>query len=388
MTRGAVTRSGKRIRKRIRALLVVSPVFLVLALVLARSDGEPPARPGFVASDDTDLRLDGRDYRFTGVNAFQLATYWAVNEGCGEQVDDLDGFFASLRSGSMVRFWAFQELAFAAKTTQGIDFTPIDRVVAAAERQSQKLVVVLANQAGTCDGEEWLDQAWYDGGYRRSSYTREPVRERLPFLDWMRAVVLRYRNSPAVGMWELVNEPEASNCTHGVKGSECYSGYQRCPPGAAASLRRFFDEAGGELQKLDPDHLLSSGVIGGQQCGLAGEDYRRVHASPAIDVASYHDYGDDRRALHPDLRTRLDQAGDLGKPLVVGEAGITAGTGAECTSLEERALLFEAKLRTGFDRGISGYLLWNRAQSERQPCDHRIGPDDPVLRLLRAYPKR
>ena len=47
---------------------------------------------------------------FTGYNAYQLATDWGTNAGCGGMATtaQIDAFFASLRPDSLVRFWAFQ----------------------------------------------------------------------------------------------------------------------------------------------------------------------------------------------------------------------------------------------------------------------------------------
>ena len=48
--------------------------------------------------------------KFTGFNAYQLATDWGTNAGCGGMATpaQIDSFFASLRPNSLVRFWAFQ----------------------------------------------------------------------------------------------------------------------------------------------------------------------------------------------------------------------------------------------------------------------------------------
>ena len=52
----------------------------------------------------------GSPTKFTGVNAFELATAWGTNNGCGGMVSPAQtaALFASLGPGSLVRFWAFQ----------------------------------------------------------------------------------------------------------------------------------------------------------------------------------------------------------------------------------------------------------------------------------------
>ena len=126
----------------IRYLAVLCSVLTVAALGLA-----PSTTPGFVAHRGTQLSLDGSPWRFTGVNAYELATSWGINAGCGDMVGDaqMDSLFASLRPGSAVRFWAFQGLATNYISKQR-DWRPIDRVVQSAARHGQKLIMVLSGQ--------------------------------------------------------------------------------------------------------------------------------------------------------------------------------------------------------------------------------------------------
>lgn len=284
------------------------------------------------------LTLNGSVYQFTGVNGFELSTYWPVNIGCGSQQNDLDGFFSTLRPNDVVRFWAFEQLG-TNKNTGAIDFTGIDRVVAAAERTHQRLIISLGNQWADCDGSPnglQKDQAWYDGGYRTTRPPGEPVAYR----DWVSMVVDRYKASPAVGMWEPLNEPEAG-----------------CAPKYGAQiLRAFFDDIGGLIKAHDPQHLVESGVIGGNQCSLAGTDSLLVHASPGIDVISYHDYGD-ASPMPANLQYRLDQARQLNKPLITGEVGWLN----DCP-------LMVSKSAAQLAAGVSGFLPWNRDDTSMSAC--------------------
>ena len=93
-----------------------SSVLAAAALGLPISQHGKPvtaSAPGFVARRGTQLYLDGSPWRFTGVDAYELATAWGINAGCGPMVTDahMDDLFAWLRPRSAVRFWAFQGLA-------------------------------------------------------------------------------------------------------------------------------------------------------------------------------------------------------------------------------------------------------------------------------------
>lgn len=326
------------------------------------------------------LRVDGTARPITGVNAYQLATLWSVNAGCGGQVDDLDAFFAALPPRALVRFWAFRSMAVD-RTTHQVTFSALDRVFAAAARHGILLLPVLSDQAGTCDDAHWHDAAWYRSGYRSVFNDDGRGLTTMSLWDWLHLVVPRYAASPALGGWELVNEPESTNCDAPYSGGTCY-GHGACPAGAADTLRQFFDSAGGELKRLDPRHLLFLGVIGGSQCGVAGTGYASLLASPAVDVATYHDYGNDNTALPAELSTRLRQAADADKPLLTEEVGIHSGPG--CATEAARSQLLEAKLRRQLAAGDSGSLVWDMVVTRADGCNDDLAPTDDYLKWLIA----
>ena len=72
------------------------------------------------------LEIGGVPTVFTGYNAYQLATDWGTNAGCGGMASpaQIDAFFASLRPDSLVRFWAFQGTMATNVHTGQIDWAP------------------------------------------------------------------------------------------------------------------------------------------------------------------------------------------------------------------------------------------------------------------------
>jgi hypothetical protein len=182
-------------------------------------------------------------------------------------------------------------------------------------------------------------------------------------------------------MWELVSEPEGKSA---VSGS--------CDEAAASSaLRSFFDTVGAEMHRVDTHHLIQSGVIGSGQCGASGGNYRSLHESSGIDVASYHDYGDDATPLPGDqwngLALRLKQMSAVGKPLVVGELGINGQQSlAGCMSLPARSGGLMAKLAGQFAAGVKGVMIWDWVPSNAGTCDYDFTTGDPILGALRNYP--
>ena len=363
--------------------------------ITRRSDGSTatttlttPSSP-IIQASGTQLYLYGSPYHFVGVNAYEAATDWGTNAGCGADLSDvqLDQLFASLPPNSLVRFWAFQGTMATNVNTHQLDWGPLDRVFAAAAAHSQRLIVTVTDQGGTCDGGHWQDPAWYEGGFRAvfNDPTTADGRGLTPLSYWtyLQEIVSRYADSPALGMWEPISEAEASTCPQQFQPTNC-SGHQTCPDEAAAAsaLRYLFDNVGAEIHSLDPKHLVESGLLGGGQCGTEGSDYQYVSASPGIDVLSYHDYwgtapigGDQWNGM----AVRFHQSLAVGKPIIAGELGLQAGTAPGCMTVASRNADFVTKAEAQVQAGSSGLLLWNWVPSVTDPCGYDIAPSDPTL---------
>ena len=338
-----------------------------------------PPLPG-VTTVDGQLLLNGRPHWFTGINAYNATTDWSINWGCGSMIDHLGTLFGALPHHSLVRTWAFQALGYDNKTTHDVDFSAIDRVVTAAKAHHDYLILTLSDQAGTCDDGHFHDAAWYAGGYRRSyDDDGRGLAQSMSYLQWVKRVVRHYRSTRTVAVYEPVNEPEASVCNPGVHGGHCY-GHNTCPAGATRVLREFFDTVGGIIKRLDRRALVSSGTLGGTQCGVAGNGFSRINASVAVDVTTLHDYGHQTVARTAGLVQRAAQARAVGKAFIVEEAGIDASlNGVGCLTLAARADAFRAKERAARRVGADGYLPWMFGLAPSSTCSSEIAPGDPLL---------
>jgi hypothetical protein len=372
-----------------RRLRVALSAALLVSLATLGGNAFATVVPNVISRSGRTLMLHGHSYRFAGVNAYELGTLWDVNVGCGQQLtaEQVDAFFASLRPDSVVRFWAFQAQAVN-KFTHQLDYTALDRVFAAAERHGQRLIPVLGNQSGSCDDGHWKDVAWYAGAFNQRFNDNGRGLNAVPYLAWVTSTVNRYKSSPALGMWEPVNEPEATNCLPGHKGSACYTHQAPCVAGAAESLRSFFDRVGARIKQIDPKHLIASGLAGGTQCGVKGDRYAVVHASPYVDVATFHDYNQDTSAVPELLQVRLAQATALDKPLISEEVGINASSSSTtaCVAPAARATLMAHKLNGQLRAGSRGFLPWFYAPAMAEGCRHDLAPDDPTLTYLQHAP--
>lgn len=381
--------------------MLVGMIFIILfaligtyKLILSHAATSSSVTPNgsFVYVRDGHLMLDGQQYRFTGVNAYELATVWGTNPGCGAMptIAQLRQFFPSLAPYSLVRIWAFQGAIAYDKTTRQINWKPLDNIVNLAKRHNIKLLVVLGSQSGTCDDGYFKGPTWYKGGYR-ATITRpgSPHVNIESYAAYVKQIVARYANDSAIAFWEPLNEPEASVCANSIKGTGCY-GHTTCNEIAAErALADFYAHIDATIRSIDPNHLISAGAQGTGQCGLAGGDYAKVIQSGKINVATVHDYSAPNTALAGDqwhgMPFRERQMAAIGVPIIVEETGIDAydPNPTRCETTAQRAVNFQTKLTAAFNAGYQGFMPWDWTPGNSSSCSYDITTGDATLAMLR-----
>ena len=187
-----------------------------------------------ITASGQNLVVGGVPTKFTGVNAYEIATSWGTNAGCGGigAPAQIAALFSSLAPDSIVRFWAFQGTMATDVNTGQIDWAPIDEVFYLAAQYHVYLLPAVTDQGGTCDGDHWQDPSWYAGGYRdvfnAATGFYGAGLDPLSYWSYMQELVNRYKNSPALGMWEPISEPEASTCDPAYQPLNC-GGHQTVP---------------------------------------------------------------------------------------------------------------------------------------------------------------
>lgn len=329
-----------------KAILLLS--LQVLALSVAAQS--TTFRPGFIYREGIVLMLDGQPYQSVGFTCFQLS-------GCGHPWElftptEVDSLFATLPRNMLLRTWAF---AGNDAQTEG--------VVRAAERHGLKLILALADGRSSCgefdgapagDGSGKTD-AWYLEGYK------------VHYLDHVKSTVQRFRDSEAVGMWEIINEPSVDSLD---------------------ILCDFMHSMAAFIKQLDPNHLVETGSFAAWAYGGL-DGYRRLHDSPYIDVGDIHDYDYDyqmsRQIESPHFSGAQQVLASLGKAIIVGETGINSGFQEDCpTSVNRRAIDMRRKFDTYLSKGTSAVLVWNLARNARQ-CGFTFDPRDPLFRTIIEY---
>lgn len=352
---------------------------------------EPAA---FVSRQGQNFMLANQPFRFVGCNMYSLAR--EKPEVSEKMIAD-----AAAEGFTVIRFWA--------NTTNP---ERMNQLLDAGRKYHMHFIPVLANN-GSFSAEMKAGDAFYRGGYKQD------------YLPYVEALAQNLQNRPEIMMWELVNEPQASDFN---------------------ALFNFTQAVSTRLKQVDPQHLVSIGTIGGigdqmgsQLSHFSTEPLRRLNSLPTLDAVSIHDYSYDATALErldllmrnqgnqtwskvfgkadavlnylprkldetllSHFKARLYQpwtvrglwqnanqqdiqiARELNKPLYVGEAGYKKFHG------EDRRTLFDLDMQHYFKAGASGYMLWSfQAQGRAvDGHDYGLGPQDGLAPLIRSWSQK
>lgn len=310
------------------------------------------------------LMLSGVTYKVAGLNAYGLT---GCENGPGYYTaNDLDGFFASLPPNTMVRTWATSRMTIA----------DLDLVVAKAAAHNQMLIFSLADGANNCNANnEQYNRAWYQSGYSGA------------YFSWINTIVPRYKNSPAIGMWEIANEP-GWGCATGDCGA------------TTTEMKNFFDNSAALIKSLDSNHLVESGAMGKDVAAMNTQaTFANVHSGPNIDVTSIHEYeyeyngNTGAQSWYPTAKSASDS---INKPIIIGETGAPLSQPGNTTCRDSNMTiqhLLQLKYDSYFAGGASGVFAWNWMKSKpswvADGCSSGqhffYGTNNPVISLLYNY---
>lgn len=301
-------------------------------------------KEGFVYRKGTKLYLDGKEYQSASFSSFQLA-------GCGGgdelfSLAEVEALFASLPDNIMVRTWAFPG-----------NKAHTDQLVQLAEKHRIKLVLVLGNGRSYCghlDGAsngEWTSKTpeWYTEGFKGE------------FLAHVKDMATTYKDSPAIGMWEIINQPVDVDWM---------------------ILKAFMNEVGKVIKENDPNHLVSSGTWA--QWAYGGEaNLQAIHDSNYIDAGTFQD-GDSDIVESWHFPAHISAMNRIDKVAVVSDIDISGGDEGCTYTKEGRMEMVKQKFDHYIDRGASVVLVSSLAKTATD-CK-TFSTDDPIMRVIETYP--
>ncbi|KAG8960193.1 hypothetical protein FRC03_006917 [Tulasnella sp. 419] len=308
-----------------------------------------PDRSGFVKASGQKLVLNGKPFYFAGTNAYWFSFI--------SNISDVSlAMDKAKESGlTVVRTWGFNEL----NTTKIPGGLPIygdegagpstiyyqswqngvptinygenglkrfDKVVKLAEQKGLKLVVTLTNN--------WADYGGMDvygvnlgARYHDEFYTSPKIKA--AFKKYVKAVVTRYINSPAIFSWQLANEPRCGA-----------DGTRNLPrsPGTTCNvdtITNWADEISKYIKSLDKNHMVSVGSEGFFNLpegsddwaynGADGDDFDALLKLKHVDYGTFHAYPDWwSKTAEWTTQWVLDHGASqqkIGKPVVFEEYG-------------------------------------------------------------------
>jgi hypothetical protein len=283
-------------------------------------ESQPPPQ-GIVTASGGKFWLKGKEFRFVGMNARGLVHYgygdvlpWAPADHADLVLDTLKAMGARV-----VRVFVANEQTTAQEAAS--------RLVKLLDKAQARGVFVIAamtdfyptpfhpkGDGGFYATDPWgwttLNEAFFSWGYQQN------------YMPLVQAVVAAGKGHPALFCWELGNEVKwAPN-----------------PP----VFHEFAKTVSGAIAAIDPDHMITAGMISTQSCAMSWDQAVAFYGLPHIHFLTTHNYdgGGD---------SNLDVAGAVGKPLIIEEAGF-AGNG--------RAGKFQADMAKWFGGGAKGYMQW------------------------------
>lgn len=136
-----------------------------------------------------------------------------------------------------------------------------------------------------------LNHAFYSGGYREN------------YLPFVKHIVTAFKDEPQIFGWEIGNELKAEN--------------------APDLLATFMTDVAAEIKALDPNHMVTTGMISTRHAFMAPEPQLRdkLYGSNAIDFITIHPYNGNEHP--PEINDDRDLAQKFDKPLMVEEAGFS-----------------------------------------------------------------
>lgn len=277
-----------------------------------------------VAGDKTVVLLGTNRYELAGGPQASQCQHWGGEDVWWKWASTLIAQASSFGSNT-VRLWAFQNFA----GPSGRDFSHFDKVIQFAKAKGVRVILTLENNWGDCTQGGVKDDRWYGGGYKnRYGYP-------LSLVDYVKAIVSRYKDEPAVAMWEIINEGKL---------------YQQ-----PAVLKKFLVDTAALIRSIDSRHLIAGGAA--IQCwqGKQGvADFQSFQDDSNLQVVTAHDYDEETVPWTDCMQSAIQVARHFDKPFFIGEAGVHAAS----FSAARRAELFDAKIKAAADKKASGYLLW------------------------------
>ncbi|KAL4266909.1 glycosyl hydrolase 5 (cellulase A) family protein [Pleurotus pulmonarius] len=292
------------------------PLVLLVLQGLSVAFGGPSTTKvprGFVTTRGRDFVLDGKKFAFVGANSYWLPLL--------TEQDDVESTFQSMQDAGIkvLRTWGFNAIN-ATELNGALDsgltyyqvwnssewalnpgpqgLQRLDKVIETAGRHGIRIILTFTNNWVGYGGAE-LYINWIAGAGQPHDVFYTDRRIVASYQRYVRTIVERYKSSPNIFAWELINE---ARCLGDLPAGP------NCVP-FSGTISRWYEEQANFVRKLDPFHMITTGGEGQFTWknpvkywangvlvsdynfnGQAGEDFDKDLALKNIDFGTYHMY--------------------------------------------------------------------------------------------------
>ncbi|KAJ3568804.1 hypothetical protein NP233_g5482 [Leucocoprinus birnbaumii] len=283
-----------------------SLVFSLLAAAAALTSAKTRAKlpKGFATTNGANFEVDGKPFAFVGANSYWLPLLTTQQ--------DVETTFKEMQAGGVkvVRTWGFNAIngsELAGAIDSGLTYYQVwnssewilnpgprglqrlDHVVETAGKYGIKLILAFTNNWVGYGGME-LYINWIAGAGNTHDVFYTDKRIIASFQRYVRTIVNRYKNSPNIFAWEMMNE---ARCLGDLPaGPECVPG--------SNTLHTWYEQQSNFVRSLDPFHMITTGGEGHfywkgngpfssdyNYNGQAGEDFDLDLQLENIDFGTY-----------------------------------------------------------------------------------------------------
>ncbi len=335
------------------------------AAVISVAEHALPLVGGRVRLEGREFLLDGRPFRFLGVNLREFAFYPRQDVlPFATAVHQEEQLKAALRMKMrVVRLHACHH-----KVSLG-DTVPLLRDALDLLHDHGMLAIVVLNDALGASGyyvpgDERFHRHEMGHLDKVDYFVKRGFEEN--FLPFIQKLVPLFSDHPAIFAWELGNEYAIIPQPASVEESEAFLHFARVSSDA--------------IRALDSNHLITTGLVNTGHVAPTGHDRaayaKRLYGLPALDFATVHFY-EDNSEEHSSLLD-FEVMKQLNKPLIVEEFGATG---------DNRAAFSRSRLEDWFvKREVAGFMQWGLSAT---PVDIGVGDNmrgmDPYSERNRAH---
>ncbi|KAK0208277.1 glycoside hydrolase superfamily [Desarmillaria ectypa] len=347
---------------------------------------------GFVTTRGRNFVLDDKPFAFVGANSYWLPLLTS-NE-------DVEATFHEMKNAGIkvLRTWGFNAIngsELAGALESGLTYYQVwnssewvlndgpqglkrlDNVINIAGKHGIKVILAFTNNWVGYGGSE-LYINWIAGASQAHDIFYSDPRIIASYQRYVKVIVERYKDSPNIFAWELMNE---ARCLGDLPGGP------NCVP-TAGLISNWYKQRSGFVRSLDPFHMITTGGEGQfnwkkpkyywyngslvsdyNYNGEAGENFDLDLGLDNIDFGTYHMYP---QYWYPELDTpgsnftiqqwglgwiseHSNAARKVGKPLVLEEFGVTG--------IANKTNIYPAWVDLALETGHSGYIMpWQWGQ--------------------------